>query len=53
MPEQPHGYGKQGIFKMITLKITAILAICTATFIALASTELGPDLVLTVLAGLV
>jgi hypothetical protein len=37
---------------MITLKITAILAICSATLIALASSEFGPELVLAVLVGL-
>lgn len=33
---------------MITLKITAILAICAGTLIALASSEFGAELVLAV-----
>ncbi|MBR1224235.1 hypothetical protein JQ600_04865 [Bradyrhizobium sp. AUGA SZCCT0176] len=36
------------IFKMFTLKITAILAICAGILIALASSEFGPELALAV-----
>jgi len=37
---------------MITLKITSILAVCAGALIALASSEVGPELVLAVLVGL-
>ncbi|MBR1245169.1 hypothetical protein JQ620_34320 [Bradyrhizobium sp. AUGA SZCCT0274] len=35
-------------FKMIALTVTAILAICAGTLIALASSEFGPELGLAV-----